>query len=145
MHYKLGHHPMGGMFFRNHINLHHAHYSKDHLVSHTHPDNEGHQYALLFHSCVPARTVPVHHLAIQILPCSCCPVRNLVYAHVFSTRNIMWKDPGFGGCMVQAQAGAAFRASSAREQKLCRDPLLLGQSRRNLSGTRIHAVHDGHA
>ena len=28
MHYKLGHHPMGGKFFRNHINFHHAHYSK---------------------------------------------------------------------------------------------------------------------
>ena len=24
MHYKLGHHPMGGKFFRNHINFHHA-------------------------------------------------------------------------------------------------------------------------
>jgi hypothetical protein len=35
MHYKLGHHPMGGKFFRNHINFHHAHYSKDHLVSRT--------------------------------------------------------------------------------------------------------------
>ena len=22
MHYKLGHHPMGGTFFRNHINFH---------------------------------------------------------------------------------------------------------------------------
>ena len=24
MHYKLGHHPMGGKFFRNHINFHHV-------------------------------------------------------------------------------------------------------------------------
>ena len=24
MHYKLGHHPMGGKFFRNHINFHHT-------------------------------------------------------------------------------------------------------------------------
>jgi hypothetical protein len=30
MHYKLGHHPMGGKFFRNHINFHHTYYSKDH-------------------------------------------------------------------------------------------------------------------
>src|SRR5258708_30901852 len=29
MHYKLGHHPMGGRFFRNHINFHHTYYSKD--------------------------------------------------------------------------------------------------------------------
>ena len=28
MHYKLGHHPMGGKFFRNHINFHHTYYSK---------------------------------------------------------------------------------------------------------------------
>jgi hypothetical protein len=33
MHYKLGHHPMGGKFFRNHINFHHTYYSQDHLVS----------------------------------------------------------------------------------------------------------------
>src|SRR5437899_10525405 len=32
MHYKLGHHPIGGKFFRNHINFHHTYYSKDHLV-----------------------------------------------------------------------------------------------------------------
>jgi hypothetical protein len=33
MHYKLGHHPMGGKFFRNHINFHHTYSSKDHLVA----------------------------------------------------------------------------------------------------------------
>jgi hypothetical protein len=33
MHYKLGHHPIGGKFFRNHINFHHRYYSKDHLLS----------------------------------------------------------------------------------------------------------------
>src|SRR5258708_23981892 len=41
MHYKLGHHPMGGKFFRNHINFHHAHYSTDHLVSRTYLGDEG--------------------------------------------------------------------------------------------------------
>src|SRR4030088_1785756 len=35
MHYKLGHHSMGGKFFHNHINFHHTYYSKDHLVSRT--------------------------------------------------------------------------------------------------------------
>jgi hypothetical protein len=35
MHAKLGHHAMGGKFFRNHINFHHTNYSKDHLVSAT--------------------------------------------------------------------------------------------------------------
>jgi len=29
----MHHHPIGGKFFRNHINYHHAYYSKDHLAS----------------------------------------------------------------------------------------------------------------
>src|SRR5262245_6671181 len=41
MHYKLGHHPMGGKFFRNHIHFHHTYYSKDHLVSRTYLGEEG--------------------------------------------------------------------------------------------------------
>jgi len=35
MHCTLGHRPIGGKFFRNHLNFHHAYYGKDHLVSRT--------------------------------------------------------------------------------------------------------------
>ena len=48
MHYKLGHHPMGGRFFRNHINFHHAYYSKDHLVSRTYLGDEGNNTPFFF-------------------------------------------------------------------------------------------------
>ena len=41
MHFKLGHSPLGGKFFRNHINFHHTYYSKDHLVSGTYLDEKG--------------------------------------------------------------------------------------------------------
>ena len=41
MHYKLGHHPMGGKFFRNHINFHHTYYAKDHLVSSKYISDKG--------------------------------------------------------------------------------------------------------
>ena len=40
-HYGLGHHRIGGIFYRNHIRFHHAHYAKGHLVSSTHRHNEG--------------------------------------------------------------------------------------------------------
>ena len=33
LHYSLGHHRLGGAFFRNHIRFHHAIYAKGHLVS----------------------------------------------------------------------------------------------------------------
>jgi hypothetical protein len=48
MHYKLGHHPMGGKFFRNHINFHHTYYSKDHLVSRTYLGDEGNNTPFFF-------------------------------------------------------------------------------------------------
>jgi hypothetical protein len=41
IHYKVAHHPMGGKFFRNHINFHHTHYSDGHLVSLTYLGDEG--------------------------------------------------------------------------------------------------------
>ena len=32
-HYILGHHRIGGIFYRNHIRFHHTYYAKGHLVS----------------------------------------------------------------------------------------------------------------
>src|SRR5262249_5904900 len=48
MHDKLGHHPMGGKFFRNHITFHHTYYSKDHLVSRTYLGEEGNNTPFFF-------------------------------------------------------------------------------------------------
>ena len=48
MHYKLGHHPMGAKFFRNHVNFHHAYYSNDHLVSPTYLGDEGNNTPFFF-------------------------------------------------------------------------------------------------
>jgi hypothetical protein len=48
MHYKLGHHRIGGKFFRNHINFHHAYYSKDHLVLPTYFGDKGNNTPAFF-------------------------------------------------------------------------------------------------
>jgi len=48
MHWKIGHRPMGGKFFRNHINFHHTYYSKDHLVSRTYLGDEGNNTPFFF-------------------------------------------------------------------------------------------------
>jgi sterol desaturase/sphingolipid hydroxylase (fatty acid hydroxylase superfamily) len=48
MHYKLGHHSMGGKFFHNHINFHPTYYSKDHLVSRTYLGDEGNNTPFFF-------------------------------------------------------------------------------------------------
>jgi hypothetical protein len=60
MHYKLGHHPIGGKFFRNHINFHHRYYSKDHLLSRTYLDDEGNNRRIWYEP--PRGTWTVPHL-----------------------------------------------------------------------------------
>lgn len=41
LHYGLGHHRLGGVFFRNHIRFHHTYYARGHLVSPTYRGTEG--------------------------------------------------------------------------------------------------------
>lgn len=41
LHYSLGHHQLGGVFFRNHIRFHHTYYARGHLVSSDYRNDEG--------------------------------------------------------------------------------------------------------
>jgi hypothetical protein len=41
LHYSLGHHRLGGVFFRNRIGFHHTNYAKGHLVSSSYRGDEG--------------------------------------------------------------------------------------------------------
>ena len=83
MHYKLGHHPIGGKFFRNHINFHHTYYAKDHLVSPTYLSDEGNNTPFFF---VPVFLVgactyvvlPLDLFVVQVIACAAS-----FYAHVF--------------------------------------------------------------
>jgi hypothetical protein len=83
MHWKLGHHPMGGKFFHNHINFHHVYYSKDHLVSPTYLGDEGNNTPFFF---IPVCLVgactyfilPVDLFVVQVIACAAS-----YYAHVF--------------------------------------------------------------
>ena len=83
MHSKLGHHAMGGKFFRNHINFHHTNYSKDHLVSATYLDDEGNNTPFFF---IPVFAVgacmyfllPVDLFVVLVVACAAS-----FYVHVF--------------------------------------------------------------
>ena len=83
MHYKLGHHPMGGKLFRNHITFHHTYYSKDQLVSRTYLSEEGNNTPFFF---IPVLLVgactylvlPVDLFLAQLVACAAS-----FYAHVF--------------------------------------------------------------
>ena len=86
MHSKIGHHSMGGMFFRNHINFHHAYYSKDHLLSRTNLGKEGNNTPFFF---IPVFLVggccyfllPLHLFVVLVIACAAS-----FYAHVLFDR-----------------------------------------------------------
>src|ERR1700716_4040294 len=83
MHYKLGHHPMGGKLFRNHINFHHTYYCKNHLVSRTYLGDEGNNTHVFFIPVFLVGTftylvLPVDLFVIQVVACGAS-----FYAHVF--------------------------------------------------------------
>ena len=83
MHYALGHHPIGGKFFRNHVAFHHTYYCGDHLVSQTYLGDEGNNTPFFF---IPVLLVggctffvlPVDLFISQVIACSAS-----FYIHVF--------------------------------------------------------------
>jgi sterol desaturase/sphingolipid hydroxylase (fatty acid hydroxylase superfamily) len=83
MHYALGHHPIGGKFFRNHITFHHTYYCGDHLVSQIYLGGEGNNTPFFF---IPVLLVgactflilPVDLFISQVIACS-----TSFYIHVF--------------------------------------------------------------
>lgn len=83
MHCKLGHHPIGGKFFHNHINFHHVYYCNNHLVSQTYLDNEGNNTPFffmptLFVGAIMYFVLPDDLFAVMVLACAAS-----FYAHVF--------------------------------------------------------------
>jgi hypothetical protein len=82
LHYKLGHHPMGGRFFRNHINFHHAYYSKGKLVSESYLADEGNNTPFFIPVCLVGLgtyfILPIDLFVVQVAVCAAS-----FYAHVF--------------------------------------------------------------
>jgi sterol desaturase/sphingolipid hydroxylase (fatty acid hydroxylase superfamily) len=83
MHHKLGHHPMGGRFFRNHINFHHRYYSKDHLVSPTYLGDEGNNTPYFFVPVLLAGACAYFALPVDLFLAAVAACAASFYAHVF--------------------------------------------------------------
>jgi hypothetical protein len=99
IHYKVAHHPMGGNIFRNHIDFHHTHYSKHHLVSPTYLGDEGNTTPYFF---IPVFLVGA--CAYFLLPLNYFVVMAIAsaasfYAHVFFDKeyHFAYSTPSAGG------------------------------------------------
>ena len=85
LHDSLGHHRLGGVFFRNHIRFHHTHYARGHLVSSNYRHDEGNNTPYFL---VP--TILVAGVMFFVLPLSLFLVvaasAASFYAHVYFDR-----------------------------------------------------------
>ena len=83
MHYRLGHHPIGGKLFRNHINFHHAFYSKNHLVSRTYKGDDGNNTPFFFIPVLLVGTCSYFLLPLDLFVTEALTCAASFYAHVF--------------------------------------------------------------
>jgi sterol desaturase/sphingolipid hydroxylase (fatty acid hydroxylase superfamily) len=83
MHLKLGHHPIGGKFFRNHINFHHTYYSKDHLLSQTYLGDEGNNTPFFFIPVFLVGACTYLFLLFDLFVVQAVACAASFYAHVF--------------------------------------------------------------
>lgn len=83
LHYKLAHHPMGGKLFHRHINFHHTHYSKDHLVSQRYLGNEGNITPFFFIPVLLVGALTYFILPGELFVVQTCACAVSFYAHVF--------------------------------------------------------------
>jgi sterol desaturase/sphingolipid hydroxylase (fatty acid hydroxylase superfamily) len=83
LHRWLGHRRLGAVFYRNHINFHHAYYAKGHLASLTYPGIEGNNTPFFLIPTILAGgglffTLPLDLFFVMVLASAVS-----FYAHVF--------------------------------------------------------------
>jgi len=83
MHRTLGHQPIGGKFYRNHLKFHHTYYCENHLISQKYQGNEGNNTPFFFIPvCVVGACVffvlPLYLFLALVIACTAS-----FYKHVF--------------------------------------------------------------
>ena len=141
-HRYLGHSRLGGRFFKNHIQFHHAHYAGDHVVSTRYLDN-GDNNTLFF--LFPVAVIVglsylflrLDLLVVQFAAMSLSFCGHYYHRQPISCCGIMaW--PLF---LVQTKAATPFHPPPPWELQFRGDRFLLGSAARHLSPCRIWRMH----
>ena len=82
-HYSLGHHRLGGVFFRNHIRFHHTHYARGHLVSSEYRGDEGNNTPYFLIPTMLVAAVMFFVLPLDLLLVMAVASAGSFYAHVY--------------------------------------------------------------
>lgn len=83
-HYSLGHHRLGGVFFRNHIRFHHAYYARGHLVSSAYRSDEGNNTPYFLIPTILVAAVMFYNSATRSFSChGRCKLELILRARLF--------------------------------------------------------------
>jgi len=96
MHCHLGHRPLGGKLYRDHINFHHTYYAKDHLVSAVYRGEEGNNTPFFF---IPV--FMVGSVSFFLLPLDLFVVQALVCAASFYAHVLFYKEYHVDGSWLE--------------------------------------------
>jgi len=82
-HYGLGHHRLGGVFFRNHIRFHHAYYARGHLVSSVYRSEEGNNTPYFLIPTILVAAITFFVLPVDLFLVVAAASAGSFYAHVY--------------------------------------------------------------
>jgi hypothetical protein len=83
LHYWLGHRRLGGLFFRNHINFHHAFYARGHLASAAYQDKEGNNTPFFLIPTITVAAAAFFLLPLGLFLAMALTAAASFYAHVY--------------------------------------------------------------
>jgi sterol desaturase/sphingolipid hydroxylase (fatty acid hydroxylase superfamily) len=86
LHYSLGHHRLGGVFFRNHIKFHHTYYAKGHLVSSAYRGTAGNNTPYFLIPTILVAIAMFFILPLDLFLVVICASAASFYAHVYFDR-----------------------------------------------------------
>jgi sterol desaturase/sphingolipid hydroxylase (fatty acid hydroxylase superfamily) len=83
LHYRLGHRPLGGRLFKNHVDCHHGNYSKDHLVSERYMNEEGNNTPFFLIPMAAVALAAYFILPLELFVVQLIAMAASFYAHVY--------------------------------------------------------------
>jgi len=83
LHYWLGHRRLGGQFFRNHIDYHHAYYARGHLASAAYQGKEGNNTPFFLVPTILVGAAAFFVLPLGLFLAMAATAADSFYAHVY--------------------------------------------------------------
>jgi hypothetical protein len=112
-HQYLGHRRHGGIFFRNHVHFHHAHYSGDHVGSVHYAKNEGNNTPYFLIPTVLVIGLSYLVMRLDLFGVQLVAMALSFYAHVYIDSSIILQDRGLVASCGSGESSSSIFSTTA--------------------------------